>query len=946
MGGNVNSALNRFIMGIALASLMGCTSSSGEVDDPAPLPETWAWVARAPKAALLSVHGTAADDVWMVGADAGQGPAVLHWDGAVWQTPRTNQRGDLWWVHALDDGPVFMGGSDALLLRYSDGAFQRLQTPGLGKHTVFGIGGVAADDVYAVGAAAGRNGFIWHYDGREVSEIELPEDLPLDEFNDAPGFFKVWAASADEVWIVGARGVVLRGNARDGFEVVRSGEDEILFTVHGQGEHVAIVGGTSTGVLLEGSRNGLEDRAPERTPLLQGVHVEPRGAIWAVGTSGSIYRARDGSFEPIDPGLSFAAGESLHAVWVDPKGGVWAVGGDLTAELDKGLALHSSESVPETSLEPPSMPEPACPSEQIDRAPDASIARRWNEQILNAIRRDTPRPGVHARNLFHLSIAFWDAHSAFDSKKDGYLIDDKLEAADADAAREEAISYAAYRVLSHRYSPAVGGAISQACFDAFMDRLGYDPEDTGDSGDSPRALGNRIGHAIIDDYADDGANESENYEDPEGFLPETDTLVVDKPGTSADDPTLWQRLVLAKAETQNGIPGDAGAQGYIGPHWGSVTPFSLVRPRAGEAYLDIGEPPVALDDRLVDYTVEVLRRSAELDVMDETLIDISPGGMGNNPLGTNDGTGYAQNPVTGEPYRPQRVKRSDFGRVLAEFWADGPASETPPGHWNTMANHLADDPELERRLFGEGEELDPLAWDVHVYLAMNGALHDAAIAAWELKRKYLTARPITLIRYMGGRGQRSDPDAPSYDPEGLPLIDDLIEIISEQSSQRGERHAHLRRYVGEIAVRSWRGEPGDRKNGVGGCGWIRAREWTPYQRRTFVTPAFPGYVSGHSTFSRAAATVLAELTGSPAFPGGHASYTFEPGYLFFEHGPSAPITLEWATYFDAADQAGQSRVWGGIHVSADDFDGRRVGARVGASAIELSRTYFDGSARP
>jgi hypothetical protein len=120
----------------------------------------------------------------------------------------------------------------------------------------------------------------------------------------------------------------------------------------------------------------------------------------------------------------------------------------------------------------------------------------------------------------------------------------------------------------------------------------------------------------------------------------------------------------------------------------------------------------------------------------------------------------------------------------------------------------------------------------------------------------------------------------------------------------------------------------------------------PYQRRTFVTPAFPGYVSGHSAFSRAAATVLAELTGSEAFPGGHASYRFDPGYLFFEHGPSAALTLEWATYFDAADQAGQSRVWGGIHVSADDFDGRRIGAAVGTSVLALARTYFDGTAMP
>jgi hypothetical protein len=623
------------------------------------------------------------------------------------------------------------------------------------------------------------------------------------------------------------------------------------------------------------------------------------------------------------------------------------VGGDvLTPQLDQGLALHSNTKVPEITIAAPAPADAVCPDAAIDPTPQASIARRWNEQILNAIRRDTPRPGVHARNLFHLSVAMWDAWSAYDDVSDGFVVHEKALSDDVATARDEAISYAAYRVLSHRYASATGGAISQACFDAFMDKLGYDPADTDSDGDTARALGNRIGDAVIDTFAEDGANETNDYADPDKFLPETPTLVVDKPGTTTTEPTLWQRLVLAKAETQNGIPGDAGAQGYIGGHWGNVTPFSLVRPSRGQPYLDVGKPPTQLDDELVAQAVEMIRRSSWLDVEVDKPIDVSPASLGNNPLGTDDGFGYSENPVTHEPYAPTYVQLSDFGRVLAEFWADGPSSETPPGHWNTIANHVADDERLSRRLHGQGEELDPLAWDVHVYLALNAAVHDAAIAAWELKRKYLTARPITLIRYMGGKGQRSDVDGPAYDPEGLPLVDDLIEVITEESSAPGKRHEGLRRYVGEVAVRSWRGEPGDRKHDVGGCAWLRAVEWMPYQRRTFVTPAFPGYISGHSTFSRAAAAVLAELTGSAAFPGGLGSYTFEPGYLFFEHGPSAPVTLQWATYFDAADQAGQSRVWGGIHVQADDFEGRRVGDAIGKSVLGLAESYFDGSAVP
>ncbi len=708
---------------------------------------------------------------------------------------------------------------------------------------------------------------------------------------------------------------------------------------------VAIVGGESGGVLFEATGDTLTDETPERAPLLQGVSVAGDGEVWAVGYGGSVYRGQGGAFEPLDTGIDFTAAQSLHSVWVDPSGGVWTVGGDvLTPELDEGVALHFGKAVGAIVIEPDPPAPPTCPEEAVDPAPQGSIARRWNEQVLNAIRRDTPRPTVHARNLFHSSVAMWDAWAAYDSQASGYVVDEHADAGDLDAARREAISYAAYRVLSHRYATAVGGAVSEACFDAFMRRLGYDPSDLEDQGDTPRALGNRVGLAVIDAFADDGANEANDYADPDDYFPDTPNLVIDRPGTDAVDPSVWQRLVLAKAETQNGIPADAGAQPYIGAHWRSVTPFAMQRPAEGEPYLDIGTPPLELDDTLVDAAVETIRRSSELDTEDPTEIDISPGALGNNSLGQNDGHGRAENPVTGEPYPPELVPRSDFGRVMAEFWADGPTSETPPGHWNTIANLVADSPELHRRLFGKGDEVDALSWDVHVYLALNGAVHDAAIAAWELKRTYLSSRPITLIRYMAERGQRTDPGGPSYDPEGLPLIDGLIEVITDESSAPGERHAALRRYVGEIAVRSWRGEPGDRNTEIGGVGWVRALEWIPYQRRTFVTPAFPGYISGHSTFSRAAAVVLAGITGSDAFPGGLGSYHFEPGYLYFESGPSAPLDLRWATYFDASDQAGQSRLWGGIHVRPDDFDGRRVGAEVGTEALDRARLYFEGTA--
>ena len=92
---------------------------------------------------------------------------------------------------------------------------------------------------------------------------------------------------------------------------------------------------------------------------------------------------------------------------------------------------------------------------------------------------------------------------------------------------------------------------------------------------------------------------------------------------------------------------------------------------------------------------------------------------------------------------------------MTEFWADGPSSETPPGHWNVLANVVSDSPLLAARV-GAGAAAR-LKWDVRLYFALNGAVHDAAIAAWGIKREYNGVRPISMIRYLAGNGQSTDP---------------------------------------------------------------------------------------------------------------------------------------------------------------------------------------------
>jgi hypothetical protein len=588
---------------------------------------------------------------------------------------------------------------------------------------------------------------------------------------------------------------------------------------------------------------------------------------------------------------------------------------------------------------------PTCPA--IANHPEWSVARRWDEALLDAIRRALPAPTVHARNLFHASAAMWDAWAAYDPKAEGYFVKEKLGASNVEAARSEAISYAAYRVLTARYIKSVGAEESLSEFSDLMDALCYPLDVSTTEGDSPAALGNRIAKAVLAYGLTDGSNEANGYKAPDS-KPVNPPLVVAKSGTTMVDPNRWQPLQIEHMISQNGIPVVNGVQQNVGPHWGHVKGFAL--PDAGTAGvpIDPGPPPKlgdpATDQTFKDQAVEVIRDSSQLDPAEGVTIDISPGVRGSNTLGTNDGTGHSVNPVTGKPYEPNVVNQGDFGRALTEFWADGPKSETPPGHWNVIANTVSDQLAPNLKIGGRGPVVDRLQWDVKLYLALNGAVHDAAIAAWGLKGDYDGVRPISMIRYMGGLGQSSDPTLPSFNKEGLPLVPGLVELVTKETTAPGGRLARLAGHEGEIAIHAWAGNPADPKTGTGGVDWILAGDWVPYQLPTFVTPAFPGYVSGHSTFSRASAEVLTGFTGSEYFPGGLSEWTTKVGTLKVEKGPTSDVTLQWATYADAADQAGISRLYGGIHVPVDDFTGRTIGSACGKAAWAKAQRYYDGTA--
>lgn len=172
---------------------------------------------------------------------------------------------------------------------------------------------------------------------------------------------------------------------------------------------------------------------------------------------------------------------------------------------------------------------------------------------------------------------------------------------------------------------------------------------------------------------------------------------------------------------------------------------------------------------------------------------------------------------------------------------------------------------------------------IKLFFALCNALLDASIACWECKHYYDAVRPITLIREC---------------------------------------------YKGKD-VQAW-GGPGK------GTQTIKGENWQPFVS----TPPFPEYVSGHSTFSSAAAAVLKSFTGSDDFGG---CSIVEKGSSAIERGisPKQDVTLEWATFSDAAKQAGLSRLYGGIHFAKGNMEGQKLGENVGNHAWEKALFYFN-----
>ncbi|MCB9072427.1 MAG: vanadium-dependent haloperoxidase [Bdellovibrionaceae bacterium] len=668
---------------------------------------------------------------------------------------------------------------------------------------------------------------------------------------------------------------------------------------------------------------------------------------------------------------------------------------------------------------------------------NVSIGRLWNESLLQAVRYDLARPTVTARNLFHLSIIMWDIYASFDKNLKTYFLEQKPtlpKTIDITAARNQAISYAAYSFIKERYKLAPGNVKdvhpqNEAEFgdgkpdlliNRFMDRvmglLGYDLEKpTLINNFDAAAFGRDVTKKFIAAHLNDGSREALNYAPEENYVlvnnyghldvmqsgvhnPPTTLEIKNDKGEVVEYKTIlgdefadkydidyWLPMYVPGSLDQNGNELDS-PQAPLTLFWGKLPTFSDLTNykssnKVGVYFDEIAKLPSFKEnpDEFIKLNLAVMEASRYLSPIDLVSLkkdfdgdgnfdinpgaekmDISPAATGNNTLGTNDGHGYGSNPTTGKKYAPQLVKKGDFYRSLAEFWADGPTSETPPGHWNVITNYVVDQMNLYQVPYkwnGAGQPLPREQFELMTYFAVNGALYDAGIVAWGLKGAYQGSRPIGVLRKLAKMAE-TDPAFAQH----LTSLSPHLKMVTFKYKETATDGSQKETLVTKLAIHAWRGpnffgeipnyrnysfqdrdplavEENDFYYGQtsAGVGWILAENWMPYQRQTFVTPPFPGFISGHSTFSRAAAEVLAGVTGNEYFPGGLGTYP-APKLLFEEN--ETHFDFQWAKYSDASDQSGISRIYGGIHASFDDIPGRIIGEKIGKSAVKKANEFF------
>jgi hypothetical protein len=460
-----------------------------------------------------------------------------------------------------------------------------------------------------------------------------------------------------------------------------------------------------------------------------------------------------------------------------------------------------------------------------------NVVVRWNAAALQGVRDSRIGPPMVARALAIAHTCMFDAWAAYDKRAVGTQFGDKLRRAKSErtlANKNEAISFAAYRALVDLF------ALDKASvFDPLMASLGYDPNNQTINTDTPAGIGNVACAAVLAFRHGDGSNQLGDlhpgaYSDWTGYVSVNPASTVPVNPASVLDPDHWQPLKYDDGATRP-IP-HVITQAFVGAQWYRVVPFAMTSPDQFRSFVAQFGPALFGSETYLQQSADLIALSANL---------------------------------------------TDEQKMIAEYWANGPHTELPPGHWDLFGEFVS------RR---DHHTVDD---DAKMFFALTNAIFDAGIAAWDAKRGFDSVRPITSIPYLF---------------HGQP-------------------------------IKSWRPFQGTQT--------FDGSLWIPYQLTTFPTPPFPEYISGHSTFSAAGAEILKRFTHSDKFGD---SVTFSAGSSNTEPGftPKQEVTLSWATFTEAANQAGISRRYGGIHFELADLVGRATGRLVADQAWKKALSLIKG----
>lgn len=475
-----------------------------------------------------------------------------------------------------------------------------------------------------------------------------------------------------------------------------------------------------------------------------------------------------------------------------------------------------------------------------------NIVAAWSEVALIGTRNSAYGPTVTARNMYMVHTAMYNVWTRFDAKAnhEGSFFGHRVTNCPKDAI-EVAITYAAYTML-------------RKCFPEFA-KTGYFEKALAvlistsavAANPSAKALGEAAANTLWTERLEDGSNAANGYAELVSFRYPITYEPVNPFDMAQNNPSYrpnrWQPLFPKGASSfQKGLT----------QHWGNVRPFALfdgavVRPVApprfgvGTSYTDSQGHVTTEHQSFLDQFGQVMGIAGSL---------------------------------------------TDAEKASAEYWADGPRSETPPGHWVAIAHDL-----IHRDSLSIGKTAQLL-------FALGAAVFDASIACWECKRAYDYTRPWSTIRML----------------------------------YWGKRIPH------------WSGKS------------IRGETWTPYQLATTPSPPFQGYTSGHSTFSNAAAEVLSDILGTCSYFDGTSrgirdetedgwpdligQYIYKKKTSFVEPNlPKQDVVMTWPTLYDAADDAGLSRLYGGIHIMDDNLRGKEMGVKIAAAVLVKVKKLWSGN---